>query len=336
MTDTKKKNSNLHKARKDKNDEFYTQLSDIENEVKHYKSYFKDKIVYCNCDDYEKSSFFEYFSINFKMLGLKKLITTCYKSKDSDEPSKNDSKHAVCLEYFGSKTRMPQREDVKKTILKEDGDFRSKECIELLKQADIVVTNPPFSLFKEYVAQLIEYNKQFLIIGNLNAITYKEIFPLIKNNKLWVGITMDGRNKWFRVPKDYPINENAANSKIENDEKYLFVKGCLWYTNLDTPKRHEDIILYKEYTDKEYPKYDNYDAIEVGKVKEIPMNYFEALGVPITFLNKYNPEQFEIIWTTDRGGDGKLEHLKKKHDRYDAPVVNGVGLYKRIIIKRKK
>ena len=336
MTDTKKKNTNLSKARKDKNNEFYTQLSDIENEVKHYKSYFKDKIVYCNCDDYEKSSFFEYFSINFKMLGLKKLITTCYKSKDSDEPSKNDSKHAVCLEYFGSKTRMPQREDVKKTILKEDGDFRSKECIELLKQADIVVTNPPFSLFKEYVAQLIEYNKQFLIIGNLNAITYKEIFPLIKNNKLWVGITMDGRNKWFRVPKDYPINENAANSKIENDEKYLFVKGCLWYTNLDTPKRHEDIILYKEYTDKEYPKYDNYDAIEVGKVKEIPMNYFEALGVPITFLNKYNPEQFEIIWTTDRGGDGKLEHLKKKHDRYDAPVVNGVGLYKRIIIKRKK
>ena len=283
-TVTEKKNNkhtNLCKARKDKNDEFYTQLYDIENELKHYTQHFKNKVVYCNCDDPMKSNFWKYFVVNFKKLGLQKLITTCYTNKNQ-----NDSKQAMCTEYFGNK------EGFKYTKLQGDGDFRSKECIELLKQADIVVTNPPFSLFKEYVAQLIEYNKQFLIIGNLNAITYKEIFPLIKNNKLWVGITMDGRNKWFRVPKDYPINENAANSKIENDEKYLFVKGCLWYTNLDTPKRHEDIILYKEYTDKEYPKYDNYDAIEVGKVKEIPMNYFEALGVPITFLNKYNPEQF--------------------------------------------
>ena len=305
-----KKNSNLHKARKDKNDEFYTQLSDIENEVKHYKSYFKDKIVYCNCDDYEKSSFFEYFSINFKMLGLKKLITTCYKSKDSDEPSKNDSKHAVCLEYFGN--------TFKYTKLQGDGDFRSKECIELLKQADIVVTNPPFSLFKEYIAQLIEYNKQFLIIGNLNAITYKEIFPLIKNNKLWLGITMDGRNKWFRVPKDYPINENAANSKIENDEKYLFVKGCLWYTNLDINKRHEDIILYKTYTPTEYPKYDNYDAIEVGKVKEIPLDYDGVMGVPITFPNKHNPDQFNILGLLNTG------------------ELNGKKTYARILIKKVK
>ena len=221
-----KSNSNLRKAAKAKQDEFYTQLSDIEAELKHYKKHFKDKIVYCNCDDPMKSKFWVYFYRNFQHLGLKKLITTCYKSQDTNEYSQNNSKQAICIEYLGniSGSGKLEIEDVKYTILKGDGDFRSEECITLLKQADIVVTNPPFSLFREYVAQLVEHEKKFLIVGNLNAITYKEIFKLIKDNKLWVGVTMDGRNKWFQVPDTYPIKENVANSKTENGKKYLFVR----------------------------------------------------------------------------------------------------------------
>ena len=330
-----KSNSNLRKAAKAKQDEFYTQLSDIEAELKHYKKHFKDKIVYCNCDDPMKSKFWVYFYRNFQHLGLKKLITTCYKSQDTNEYSQNNSKQAICIEYLGniSGSGKLEIEDVKYTILKGDGDFRSEECITLLKQADIVVTNPPFSLFREYVAQLVEHEKKFLIVGNLNAITYKEIFKLIKDNKLWVGVTMDGRNKWFQVPDTYPIKENVANSKTENGKKYLFVNGCLWYTNIDISKRHEDIILYKTYTQKDYPKYDNYDAINVNKVKEIPTDYTGIMGVPITFLNKYNPDQFTLLGIMNTGEIN--EGIRHKNTAHGRPLVNGKELYLRILIKRK-
>ena len=243
------------------------------------------------------------------------------------------------------------------TPLKGDGDFRSDECIKLLKEADIVCTNPPFSLFREYLAQLVEYNKKFLIIGNLNAITYKEIFKLIKNNELWLGITMDGRNIWFRVPDDYPINENVANSKIINGEKYLFVKGCIWYTNLDNTKRHENLTLYKKYSPEGYQKYDNYDAINVDKVSEIPLDYKGMMGVPITFLNKYNPDQFEIIgqgqgnlyrelasfglskkFVENYYKSGQTGAIKEDHPVLGYYDVNGKPVipYMRIVIRNKK
>ncbi|MDP2632158.1 MAG: adenine-specific methyltransferase EcoRI family protein [Candidatus Curtissbacteria bacterium] len=310
-------NSNLHKANKAKKDEFYTQLVDIEKELKHYKKQFQGKVVYCNCDDPFESNFFKYFAANFKELKIKKLITTSYVKSpivggqlplfeveglkpSGKEPFKieitevpdADSDGAINLDDV---EYLLKHDKNTATPLRGNGDFRSEECIKFLNQADIVVTNPPFSLFREYVAQLIEHNKKFLIIGNLNAITYKECFRFIKDNKMWLGITMDGRNKWFRVPDSYPINENVANSKIENGKKYLFVKGCVWFTNLDTEKRHEKLILYKKYTPDEYPKYDNYDAINVDKVSEIPVDYNGTMGVPITFLNKYSPDQFEII-----------------------------------------
>ena len=319
MTDTKKKNTNLSKARKDKNNEFYTQLSDIENEVKHYKSYFKDKIVYCNCDDYEKSSFFEYFSINFKMLGLKKLITTCYKSKDSDEPSKNDSKHAVCLEYFGN--------TFKYTKLQGDGDFRSKECIELLKQADIVVTNPPFSLFREFVAQLIEYDKKFLIVGGQIKVCCKEIFHLIKNNKLWLGYE-DGAMT-FKVPDSYTGTCNG-----EPGDKKATLGNICWYTNLDIDKHNLGISLSKNYTIQDYPKYDNYDAINVNKLKDIPKDYNGVMGVPITILGRYNPEQFEILGLM--GTDELNEGIRYKDTPHGRPLIAGKEIYTRILIKKVK
>jgi len=354
-------NRNLRQARKAKKDEFYTQLADIEKELKHYKNQFRGKIVYCNCDDPYESNFFKYFAANFNALGLKKLITTSYSGSPiagqqlplfeieglKEIKPKDAEAHRIEINEVPdfNKDGAIDLKDIEQLLkhtanvcapLKGNGDFRSEECIELLKQADIVCTNPPFSLFREYVAQLVEYDKKFLIIGNINAITYKEIFKLIKNNKLWLGITMDGRNVWFRVPDDYPINENVANSKIINGEKYLFVKGCVWFTNLDTVKRHEELVLYKKYNPKEYPKYDNYDAIEVSRVSDIPMDYDGVMGVPITFLTQYNPDQFEILWTTDRGGDGMLEDIKLPYTRYDAPVVNGKGIYKRILIKNKK
>jgi len=291
MIMAKSLNKSLHQAKRAKKDEFYTQLADIENELKHYKSQFRGKIVYCNCDDPYESNFFKYFASNFNALGLKKLITTSYSGSQvagqqlplfeieglKKIKPKDAEAHRIEINEVPdiNKDGAISLEDVRQLLkhkanvsapLKGNGDFRSEERIELRKQADIVCTNPPFSLFREYVAQLVEYNKKFLIIGNINAITYKEIFKLIKNNKLWLGITMDGRNVWFRVPDDYPINENVANSKIINGEKYLFVKGCVWFTNLDTVKRHEELTLYKKYTPKEYPKYDNYDAIEVSRV----------------------------------------------------------------------
>lgn len=327
------KNKGLHEAKKGKNDEFYTVLSDIERELKHYKKHFKDKVVYCNCDDPRVSNFFHYFSYNFEKLGLKKLITTCYKNQNRDLFSQNDSERAIMLEYVGDQNgnNVPDPEEIGIINLKGDGDFRSQESIELLKQSDIVVTNPPFSLFSEYVSQLNEYGKKFLIIGHQNSITYKDIFPLIKENKLWLGYGFK-RNMAHFINKHY---EDYA-SDADHKEGMIRVSGVQWFTNLDISKRHEEIILYKTYNPNDYPEYDNYKAIEVGKTKDIPIDYDGAMGVPITFMNKYNPDQFEIIWTTDRGGDGMLEDYKKEHTRFDAPVLNGKGMYKRIFIKHKK
>lgn len=325
-------NSALTAARAAKKDEFYTQLSDIERELAHYKEHFKGKTVLCNCDDPRVSNFFRYFTLNFEYLGLKRVIATCYKSQSVDLFSTHDCEQAVYQIYEGDRdgNHLPDANEIKVKPLKGDGDFRSEECIELLKQADIVVTNPPFSLFREYVAQLIKYEKKFIIVGHQNAITYKEIFPLIKNNKLWLGYGFKGGAAHFY--SKYKDVATAGNHR----EGMIRVSGVMWFTNLDTQKRHEDLILYKKYTPEEYPKYDNYDAINVNKTSDIPCDYDGVMGVPITFLDKYSPEQFEIIWTTDRGGDGMLENLKRPHTRYDAPVVNGKGLYKRVLIRRIK
>jgi len=322
-------NKNLHSAKNAKKDEFYTQLYDIEKELMHYKDHFKDKTVLCNCDDPRISNFFKYFSLNFETLGLKKLITTCYKNSNPDIFSNHESEKAVYLEYFGDKNgnKVPDPEEIGIKELKGDGDFRSKEVIELLKQADIVVTNPPFSLFREYVAQLIEYDKKFVILGQQNAITYKEIFKLIKENKIWLGHD-NGGTKWFAVRDHYDI-ATESRKKIENGQKYFSMGSVNWYTNLDISKRHEDLILYKKYNPEEYPKYDNYDAINVDKTKDIPMDYDGAMGVPITFLDKYNPEQFEIL-----GIDRVLvEDLTGKVSRF---LINGKELYARIVIRNKR
>ncbi len=342
-----KKNSGLAKARDAKQDEFYTQLSDIEKELKHYKKHFKGKIVYCNCDDPRVSNFFHYFSYNFEKLGLKKLIATCYKNSKRDLFSTNDCDEAVMLEYTGDtdKNNIPDPSEIGVTKLKGDGDFRSEESIELLKQADIVVTNPPFSLFREYVKQLFQYDKKFIIVGNLNAASYKEVFALIKANKIWFGPSIKSGDREFGVPDSYPLN--AAGTRIdENGKKYIRVKGVRWFTNLDFKERHEDLILFKKYNPEEHPTYDNYDAIEVSKTKEIPEDYYGAMGVPITFLDKYNPNQFEILGITDRDNNSGLK--TKEYGPSDAPNhadLNRRGAirvgnefkstYARLLVKRK-
>lgn len=317
------KNDNLHKAKRAKADEFYTQLSDIENECQHYWEHFKGKTILCNCDDPRVSNFFRYFSLNFEHLGLKKLIATCYKNQDIDLFSQESSEKAVYIIYEGDKNGNRQVDDNELEVkeLQGDGDFRSKECIELLKEADIVVTNPPFSLFREYVAQLIEYEKKFLIIGTQNAITYKEIFKLIKENKIWLGNGFRGGNAYFEIPET--ASRDYAKGVYDEETKLVKFRNCCWFTNLDHKKRHEELILYKNYTPEEYPKYDNYDAIEVKKTAEIPMNYNGVMGVPITFLDKYNPEQFEIV------------KFRKGDDDKDLSI-NGKCPYFRILIKKIK
>ena len=331
----------LSEAKRKKADEFYTQMSDIANELKHYKQHFYNKTVLCNCDDPFESNFFKYFAMNFNYLGLKKLIATCYDSSpiaytqlsflDEGKSMPNTNRRAYKIEiievrdYNGDgATDLSDVEYLLKnkentlTHLKGNGDFRSEECIELLKQADIVVTNPPFSLFREYVSLLIEYNKKFLIIGNKNAITYKEIFALIKEEKIWLGYRNINTDMWFFVPDNY------AYEKIIDGKRVKHIMGC-WMTNMDTTKRHEELTLYKKYTPEEYPKYDNYDAIEVSKVADIPYDYNGLMGVPITFLDKYNPEQFEIL--------GLDDHRVAWRGR--GPDLNGKTLYRRIIIRRK-
>jgi hypothetical protein len=328
-------NAGLRKADGAKNDEFYTQLSDIEKELSNYREYFKGKTILCNCDDPRISNFFKYFALNFNEFGLKKIISTCYKNQDVDLFTQNECEKAVYLEYSGNPND-PTSTDfstIEVKSLKGDGDFRSEECIELLEQADIVVTNPPFSLFREYVAQLIGHNKKFIIIGNVNALSYKEIFPFIKENKLWLGKTIHSGDREFGVPKDYPLT--ASGSRVDDKgNKFIRVKGVRWFTNLDYKERHEDLVLYKNYTPEEYPKFDNYDAINVNKTSDIPMDYDGLMGVPITFFDKYNPDQFEVI-----DGIGRYSILHNEETKAAGKylsMVNGKAMYFRIIIRRKK
>jgi len=340
-------NRNLHKANRAKKDEFYTQLVDIEKELKHYKEQFRDKVVYCNCDDPFESNFFKFFAANFNALGLKKLITTSF----SGSPITGKQLSLLEMEGLKPEGKQPFKIEINEVPdkntdgaidltdvewllkrdanvsmpLNENGDFRSQECIELLKQADIVVTNPPFSLFREYVEQLMEYNKKFLILGDQNAITYKETFGYIKDNRLWPGYD-NGGTKWFQVPMDYDI-PTESRKKIESGVKYLSMGRILWFTNLDTTKRHQDTVLYKKYTPNEFPKYDNYDVINVDKVSDIPMDYDGVMGVPITFVDKYNPKQFEILGIANSARWIGYKCLT---------LIQGRKIYNRILIKRKK
>lgn len=326
-------NKNLNNAKAGKKDEFYTELTDIEKELRHYKDHFKDKTVFCNCDDPRVSNFFHYFSHKFEDLELKKLITTCYKNQERDLFSTNKSESAIWLEYNGDKNgdRVPNPEEIGIHKLKGDGDFRSQESIDLLTQADIIVTNPPFSLFREYVAQLIEHDKKFIIVGHQNALTYKEIFPLIKENKVWLGYGFNGGAAHF-INTQYEDYATAGNHK----EGKIRVSGVHWFTNLDTRKRHEDLILYKTYNKKDFPTYDNYDAIEVSKTKDIPMDYKGVMGVPITFMDKYNPDQFEIIGATESEGKGFSNGLWNEESKVAQAMVKGERVYKRIFIKNKR
>ena len=314
-------NANLTNAKKAKNDEFYTCLTDIEKEMRHYKAFFKDKIVYCNCDDARDSNFFKYFSLNFEHLGLKKLICTGFKENGK----------GVVLVYEGDANgnRMVDDEEIIVNELQGDGDFRSAECVEFLKEADVVVTNPPFSLFREYVAQLMEYGKKFLIIGNMNAITYKEIFPYIKNNELWWGVSLNGTKCSFVVPDSY----EGSNVFVENGVRYGKVNNAIWFTNITHNKRNTELDLYRKYDADAYPKYDNYDAIEVSKVADIPMDYEGVMGVPITFLYKYCPTQFEIVGITENADYLKSLYLPNQA-KYDRPYINGKRIYSRLLIKK--
>lgn len=346
-------NTNLHQALKQKKDEFYTQLCDIENELCHYREHFKGKTVLCNCDDPRVSNFSVYFVLNFKALGLKRLITTCYKNNEPDIFSLNECERAVYAIYDGT-PECNSIEDAKQIPYKEfeysDGDFRSAECVELLKQADIVVTNPPFSLFREYIAQLFKYDKKFLIIGNQNAITYKEVFPMIKDNRMWLGFGFKGGAGHFM--SNYEDTATAGDHR----KGMIRVSGVTWFTNLDISKRHEDIILYKHYSPELYPKYDNYDAINIDKTSDIPVDYDGVMGVPITFLDKYNPEQFEIV-EFRKGKDGRDlvysgigggENTAIFQDTYPSMSIGGLmnnpkdtkvcgkSKYARILIRRKK
>ncbi len=343
------RNQNLRNANRSKKDEFYTQLSDIENELRHYTAHFKDKVVLCNCDDPRKSNFFHYFAYNFERLGLRRLITTCYKNQNADLFSTHDIDKAIKLIYDGDKNgnRIPDPEEIGIHELHGDGDFRSAECIELLKQADIVVTNPPFSLFREYVAQLIEYNKKFLIIGHQNALSYKDIFSLIKNNLLWLGYGFKGGAGHFI--SNYIDTASAGDHR----EGMIRVSGVTWFTNLDINKRHEELVLYKHYNPELYPKYENFDAININFTADIPIDYFGYMGVPITFMDKYCPAQFEIIGLgiSNSGLEIGVQPYKPEHKEYrkniqkrgavdgDLYMIRNGAVevpYARIIIKRKQ
>lgn len=340
------KNKSLIRASKEKNDEFYTQLSDIENELRHYREQFKEKIVFCNCDDPYESNFFKYFATNFNFLELKKLICTCY----TDSPVEGEELSLFDVKNLKDKQvskKLPYKIEISEvqdengdgaidltdveyllknkknalTLLDGDGDFRSNECIELLKQADVVVTNPPFSLFKEYVAQLMTYQKKFVIIGSINAINYKEIFPLIQDNRMWLGYGFNNGNAYFYAKN----TSNFADGVYDPSTGLVKFRNCVWYTNLDTSKRHDVLTLYKTYTPEDYPQYYNYGGIEVKEISDIPYDYDGHMGVPITFLNNYNPEQFQII---GRGNDVKKTILHKTAGDEIHFIKDGVVKYK--------
>lgn len=366
-------NASLNAANKAKNDEFYTLLTDIEKEMRYYRKHFKGATILCNCDDPFESNFFKFFALNFNRLGLKRLIATCY----SGSPIAGEQ-----LALFGDNTEMKETGTAYKAVVNEvhdttgdggvdmddvaslfkvgtneltklegNGDFRSKECLDLLDEADIIVTNPPFSLFREYVGALVEHKKRFIIIGNSNAITYKEVFPLIMQNKLWLGVTRNGTGSmWFRVMDDFPVK--TGQRVDENGVRYQTIGNSAWFTNLDVKKRHEEMILVKRYNAEDYPHYDNYDAIEVSKVVDIPCDYDGIMGVPITFLGKYNPDQFEIVGMCENldlyGLKTRVYTSEECHQRYyelfgkrgtydmnAAGVVNGKKVYQRILIRNK-
>lgn len=327
-------NKDLNAAKVAKKDEFYTQLCDIERELRHYWQHFRGKVVLCNCDDPYESNFFKYFALRFNQLGLKKLICTCYNGSPvqgnelmihfdgfDDEPKKiaykveitevkdENGDGAVDL----SDVRYLLQNDKNAMSILKTGDFRSEECVELLKQADIVVTNPPFSLFREYIKQLMEYEKKFLILGNLNSITCKEVFPYVQDNKMWTGPSISSGDRKFFVPDDYPLK--AAGCGIDADGKrFIRIKGVRWFTNLDHNKRHEDLDLVCRYSEEENPTYDNFNAIEVGKTADIPYDYNGIMGVPITFLDKYNQDQFEILGLTQIGCHDLCPDTKRYND----------------------
>jgi len=341
-------NSNLNDSARNKQDEFYTQLSLIESELKHYKAHFRGKVVLCNCDDPFESEFFKYFAMSFNSLGLKQLIATCYIGSpiadtqlslfdfEPIEHKTTKSPHKIVItevDDYNADGRVDLADveyllrNKKNTLtrLKGDGDFRSAECIELLKQADVVVTNPPFSLFREYMAQLMEYDKEFLIIGNLNAVKYKEILPLFMTDKVWIG--NNSGHYWFKVPDTY--EEKATDFRIdETGQKWRRMGNICWYTNFDVEKRHEDMTLYRTYSPDIYPSYDSYDAIEVSKTSDIPCDYYGVIGVPITFMTRHNPEQFSIVGVLNSGTGNEYDYAKA--------VVNGKQLYARILIRRKQ
>lgn len=321
-------NSNLTAAKRAKKDEFYTRLEEIDSELRHYRTHFSGKTVLCNCDDPRKSNFYRYFVRNFRELGLKRLITTCYRNSAPNLFSENKDTHGLKLVYDGGDDSNPDFDQIADTVqpLRGDGSFDSVECRALLEEADIVVTNPPFSRFRDFVALLMKYGKKFLIIGNLNAVTYKEIFPLIRDNQLWMGPSISSGDRMFFVPDDYELN--AAGCGVnEEGKKYIRVKGVRWFTNLDHNKRHELIDLYKTYSTEAYPRYDNYAAINIDKTAEIPMDYDGVMGVPITFLDKYNPEQFEIV--------GRMTTNVPDAYNMGYPFVNGKRIYARILIRRR-
>lgn len=354
-------NSNLNASARNKQDEFYTQLSLIESELKHYRNFFHGKVVLCNCDDPYESNFFKYFAMNFNSLGLEKLIATCFVSSpvagkefqyfvdnvgqlsfienENTIPFSEDSeKHPYKVEITEVKDEtgdgrvgladveylMRNKNNVM-SLLNGDGDFRSPECVELLKQADVVVTNPPFSLFRDYMALLMKYNKNFLIVGNLNAVKYKEILPLFMTDKVWLG--NNSGHYWFKVPNSY--EEKRTDFKIdENGQKWRRMGNICWYTNIDTEKRHETMPLFRNYAPEVYPRYDNYDAIEVSRTADIPCDYYGVIGVPITFMTKHNPEQFSIVGVLNSGSANEYDFAKA--------ILNGKQLYARILIQRKQ
>ena len=317
------KNTSLNKAGLAKQDEFYTKIADVEREMRHYTEHFKGKTIFCNCDDPEESNFWRYFQLNFYQLGLKKLVSTHYE----------ETKPSYKLEIVAGeeeKSGQIKAPDVIKTRLSQNGDFRSPECIEILKEADIVITNPPFSLFREYIGLLMEYKKQFIVIGSQNAITYKEIFTLLRDNAIWLGYHFGDME--FVVPDYYEPRETRY--REENGIKYRSMGNICWYTNLDIAKRHEELLLYRQYSAEEYETFDNYDAINVNKVSDIPMDYSGIMGVPITFANKYNPAQFEIIGLI-AGNIKGLAGIPSKIGK-DGPYINGKLKYGRLLIRRKE
>ena len=320
-------NKNLARAKKEKNDEFYTPISAIDNEVRHYKKQFKDKVILCNCNDDETKNFTRYFWLNFTSFGLKRLLSISFNFKNEGAYYIDINRQNFFLpsyDFVNQDFNWCEAEKFKKP-LKGNGDFRSKECVDLLKQADVVVTNPPFSLFREYIAQLVEFNKKFLILANINAVTYKDVFPLIKENKIWLGSGIGSSNIEFMVPDSYDLFGSSC--RIDDDgKKFIKVSGVRWFTNLDIEKRHEDLILFRKYNPQDYPKYDNYDAININKTVDIPVDYDGVMGVPITFLDKYNPEQFKIIGELHDGSDNEYDFQK--------PKINGKKLYMRVLIRQ--